>query len=268
MSPVSRSTSSYSSVWDMTEQEVKNVITGVLRGWCFEVEQIPEGSTPTPDLLASGDLRYAIEIKTKEDDPSEVSERQEALRRGEIVDLATPFVPRNTLSGILRDGVKQLRSLATERRDLSLLWLIAVGADQMGKYEQFRSTLYGLTNVVGPDNNSLIRCYYLRDSAFFRWRTDLDGAVISTLKELEFCINSYSPRADALARSDLAARFGVAVVSPSEEERQGQAYVADCDIDRRDEQAILRFLAEKYGRSALMTFGLGAHSAYLELPTE
>ncbi len=252
----------------MTEQELKNAITRMLRGWCFEVEQIPKGSTLAPDLLVSGDLRYAIEIKTKEDDPSEVSQRQEALRRGEIVDIATPFVPRNTLSGILRHGVKQLRALTAERRNLSLLWLIAVGADQIGKYEQFRSTLYGLTNVIGPDNNSRIRCYYLRDSAFFRWRADLDGAVISTLNGAELCINSYSPRAEALARSDLAARFGTAIVSPSEEERQGQAYVADCDIDRRDEEAILRFLAEKYGRSALMTFSLGTHSAFLELPTD
>jgi hypothetical protein len=66
----------------MTEEELKKAVTSVLRGWCFEVEQIPEAITPTPDLLVSGDLRYAIEIKTKEDDPSEVSERQEALRVG------------------------------------------------------------------------------------------------------------------------------------------------------------------------------------------
>jgi hypothetical protein len=171
------------------------------------------------------------------------------------------------LSGILRDGVKQLWALTADRRDLSLLWLIAVGADQAGKYEQFRSTLYGLTNVVGPDNNSRIRCYYLHDSAFFRWRADLDGAVISTLSGAELCINSYSPRAEALARSDLAARFGGAIVSPSEEERQGQAYVADCDIDQRDQEAILRFLAKKYCRSVLMTFNFGTHIAFLELPT-
>lgn len=233
----------------MTEQEVKDGVERVLYGWGFKVEKIPEDPVvPTPDLLAIGDFRYVIEVKTKEDDPTEVSGRQQALREGRIVEISSAFVPRNTLSKIMKDGTRQLRSFAA-LRDFSLLWLIARGADQTGQYEQFRSTLYGLTNVVGPDSNRFIRCYYLHDSAFYRWRADLDGAVISTLEGLgALCINSYSPRAEAFARSDFAARFGTAIVSPSSEEGRREAYIADCEIDRRDEGAVLRYLCNKYRR--------------------
>jgi hypothetical protein len=248
----------------LSTKDIENAVAAVVREWGFEVDLVPEADGKRPDLLVKGDLRYAIEIKTKEEDPATVAARGQTLTKGEIAEITTPFIPKNRLSAILKDGVAQLKSFPDER-DLSLLWMIAVGADDEAQCEQIRSTLYGLTNVVGPDVGVRIPCYYFRNSAFFRWREYLDGAVVGTLDGGSLCINSYSPRWELIATSDFAARFGSAVVSPIDIERRGEAYIADCELDRKDEDEILKFVARKYGRADLMTFDLGSIRAYLEL---
>jgi hypothetical protein len=241
----------------MSDQAIKDAISAFLGDHGFHVTQIPESEWRTADLLATRGERYLIEIKTKEDDPAAISERAQGLGAGQIVESGAPFTPQNTMSRIVRHGVDQLDAHAAQERDFCLLWLLAVGSDLESQYEQFLATLYGLTNVVGPDSLPLMPCYYFRESAFFRWRNVLDGAIVGTLDKGELCINSYSPRADAFKNSSLAGIFGTAVRDPRQREAEGRGYIADCDADRRDEQAILRYVQEKYGRPALMTMDLG-----------
>ena len=240
----------------MSDQNIKKAISEILRGHGFEVTQLPEGQQRTPDLLVVKDQRYLIEIKTKEDDPALIAERSRRLKAGEIVKSGAPFTPQNTMSRIIRDGVEQLGSYLPQDHDLCLLWLLAVGSDVESQYEQFRGTLYGLTNVVGPDTYPLIPCYYFRNSAFYRW-PQLVGSVVSTLDHAELCINSYSPRAASLRTSSLAQFFGTAVTDPAKREAEGRAYVADCEIDRRNKEEVLRYVEKKYQRPALMTMDLG-----------
>lgn len=251
----------------MNEHEVEEAVAGFLRSAGFEVVLLPGRDEPTPDLLATKGQRFLIEIKTKEDDPAVLLDRRSRLDAGEVAGGAAPFTPQNTISRIIKKGSEQLAAYPSERSDFRLLWLLAIGADPEGQYEQFRATLYGLTNVVGPDDSSLMPCYYLRHSAFYRWRDVLDGAVTSTLESGELCLNSYSPRHAELRDSALGALFGQGIVDPQALEQSGAAYIADCDLDRNDEEAVLRYLLRKYRRPALMPLNLGSLTAYVEVPS-
>ena len=204
----------------MSDRKIKDSISQFLRERGFEVTQIPEGQHRTPDLLVTCGQRYLIEIKTKEDDPAALAERSRRLDAGEIVESGAPFTPQSTMSRIIRDGVKQLKEYPVQERDFCLLWLLAVGSDLESQYQQFLGTLYGLTNVVGPDSHSLMPCYYFHNSAFFRWQ-NMDGAIVGTIERGELCINSYSRRAASLKTSSLAQVFGTAVTDPREREQKG-----------------------------------------------
>jgi Holliday junction resolvase hjc len=141
----------------MSDRRIKDAISGFLRDRGFQVTQIAEGERRTPDLLAIRGQRYLIEIKTREDDPAALAERAERLGVGEIVQSGAPFTPQNTMSRIVRDGVDQLDAHPVQERDFCLLWLLAVGSDSVSQYEQFLATLYGLSDVVGPDSLPLKR---------------------------------------------------------------------------------------------------------------
>jgi hypothetical protein len=58
----------------------------------------------------------------------------------------TVFTPQNTMSRVIKDGVKQLGAYPEGERDLALLWLLAVGEDTRSQYEQWLGTLYGLAS--------------------------------------------------------------------------------------------------------------------------
>lgn len=239
----------------MSDQELKEGVSDFLRDSGFTVTPIPKAQPPTADLLAFKEQRYLIEIKTKQDDPQATAAVQERLRRGEIVTGGAPFVPKNTISRIMKRGVAQLGAYPASGRDFCLLWLIATGADIEAQCRQFLGTLYGLTDVVGPDDHPLIPCYYFRNSGFFRW-PELDGAIVGTVHHGELCLNTYSPRANGLRSSSLARIFGTAVTDPGDLEVRGLAYIADCSVDRRDENGVLEYLQTKYGRPALMSMDL------------
>jgi hypothetical protein len=251
----------------ITEANIKRLVGSSFSSRGFVVIEIPEVETQTPDLAVEKEgQRFLVEIKTKEDDPQELADRLEVLRRGQIADSATPFIPQNTISRIIKKAAEQLLAYPDETNAFRLVWLLALGSDANGQYEQFRSTLYGLTNVVGPDNPTLIPCYYLHHSGFFRWRNSLDGAVIATPEGAELCLNTFSPRYEEFKYSEVGRMFGTSVVDPLELERKGKTYLADCEIDRNDENAVLSYAARKYNRPALMTFNMGSLVAYIENP--
>lgn len=253
----------------MTEAEVKRRVGNPFRDRGFQVTEIPETTTETPDLLLEkNEQRFLLEIKTKEDDPVELAEFHDTLQRGGVAETALPFAPQNTISGVVRKGASQLAAFADPTDPFRLLWLLAIGTDAKGQYEQFRSTLYGLTNVVGPDAVPLMPCYFLKHSAFFRWRASLDGAIIATTRGAELLLNPLSGRCAALAQSEVAQMFQPHVVDPLELERLGHAYVADCEIDRNNENEVLGYVSGKYGRPMLMAMNLGSLTAYIEIPEQ
>jgi hypothetical protein len=127
-------------VMNLSEQMLKDAISGFFRVHAFEVIPIPESNLRTPDLLVVKDLRYLVEIKAKEDDPASVEDREKILAAGEIAESGGPFAPQNTMSARIKDGIEQLDAYPVADRDLCLLWLIAVGSDATAQREQLLAT--------------------------------------------------------------------------------------------------------------------------------
>ena len=42
-------------------------------------------------------------------------------------------------------------------------------------------------------------------------------------------------------------RSNVTVTDPAQDDVEGRAFLADCDVDRRDIHAVVKFVREKYG---------------------
>ena len=248
----------------------------LLEHWGFSVEDIPTSDRDEKkeaDFLASfGEVRMLIEEKTKTDDPNYLATRAMELEQGGIHGKTTPLIRNETLSGIIGGAAKQLRSSTDKPHDFRLIWFTATGVDAEAKYEQFMVTLYGRTNIVERNAEGYRRCYYFRYSDFFRRAAVVDGAVAAYVDETsitaKLCLNSLSPRYEALRRSSVVTPFGTAVEDPADLEARGTAFVLDCDLNRKDEGRLLAYLKTKYKTGPLMTIDLGYTSASMLLPNE
>ncbi|SEI75627.1 hypothetical protein SAMN04244579_01910 [Azotobacter beijerinckii] len=246
----------------------------LLQHWGITVEDIPTSDAQQKqesDFLASfGDARVLIEEKTKEDDPIYLAKRAEELERGEIHAATLPISRNETLSGLVRDASRQLRSSSDKPHDFRLMWFTATGVHAEGKYEQFIATLYGRTNILEMNTAHYRRCYYFRNADFFRRADVMDGAIVAHTDgqsiSAKLCLNSLSPRYEALRRSAVVQPFGTAVEDPSALEADGTAFILDCTLDRKNEVPLLTYLQEKYGTAPLMKFDLGYTHASILLP--
>jgi hypothetical protein len=246
----------------------------LLQHWNVTVEDIPTSDAEQKqeaDLLATfGDVRVLIEEKTKEDDPIYLASRAEQLERGEIHEITLPLSRDETLSGLVRDASRQLRSSSDKPHDFRLMWFTATGVHAEGKYEQFMATLYGRTNILEMNAAHYRRCYYFRNADFFRRSSIIDGAIVAYTDgssiSAKLCLNSLSPRFQALRRSTVVLPFGSAVEDPMAREAEGTAFILDCDLDRKNEAPLLTYLQEKYATEPLMNFDLGYTNASMLLP--
>jgi hypothetical protein len=248
----------------------------LLEHWGISVEDIPTSDREQKkeaDFLASfGKVRVLIEEKTKEDDLNYLSTRAKELEQGGIHEETISLIRNETFSGIIRDAAKQLRSSTDKPHDFRLMWFTATGVNAQAKYEQFMATLYGRTNIVELNADGYRRCYYFRNSDFYRRAAVVDGAVAAYVDgrsiTTKLCLNSLSPRYAALRQSSVVSPFGTAVEDPADLEARGTAFVLDCDLNRKDEGPLLAYLETKYKTGPLMTLDLGYTSASMLLPKE
>jgi hypothetical protein len=134
--------------------------------------------------------------------------------------------------------------------------------------EQFISTLYGVRTVVhaGEAGKAVSkRCYYARSGPFERW-PEIDAALISTLDGYVLCLNEFSPRAEDLRHQEVPKRLAErgAVIVPHEREARGECFVADLDIDRRDEAAVRDHLRGRYNHPELQVVNFKEHSVIVD----
>ena len=239
----------------------------VLKHLGFEVYPIEEGDGETADWIASIDGEIMlVEEKTKFEDPSETARRAQAYQAGQPFDSHTPFKPDNRLSAITRKAAGQLAASAQAiPHQYRLVWLTATGHTHEAKFHQYIATLYGSTNIVERGRVvPLRRCYFFRNSEFFRHCDRLDGAIVAESDNehinLKLCLNPISPKYAAFKSSRSRAAFGTAVLDPSVDEAEGGAFIVDCDLDRSQESAILEYLQRKYGTDYLMPMDMGMAS--------
>jgi hypothetical protein len=248
----------------------------LLQHWGTVVEGIPTSDAEQKqeaDFLVSFDgVPVLIEEKIKEDDPAYIARRTLELESGEIHAATLPLRRDETLSALVRDASHQLRSSADKPHDFRLMWFTATGAQAIGKYEQFMATLYGRTNILEMNAEGYRRCYYFRHADFIRRADIIDGAVVAHTDgksiSARLCLNSLSPRFQALRKSAVLRLFGNAVEDPDALEAEGTAYILDAALDRKDEGQLLAYLQQKYATGPLMTFDLGYTSASILVPKE
>lgn len=231
-----------------------------------------EGKQEADFLANFGGVTVLIEEKTKEDDPSYLAKRERELESGQIHAANLPLRRDETLSGLVRDASHQLHSSSDKPHDFRLMWFTATGPQAEGKYEQFMATLYGRTNILEMNMSEYRRCYYFRHADFFRRSAVLDGAVVAHTDgrsiSARLCLNSLSPRFQALRNSPVLPPFGSAVEDPEKLETEGMAYILDATLDRKQEAPLLAYLQEKYATGPLMTFDLGYTTASILVPKD
>jgi hypothetical protein len=229
----------------------------------IDLRPIQTANENRADFLATiADTVTLIEEKTKMDDPGAEAARKEALGAGRMHSSHIPIKPDNRLSGINRKASKQLASTApTFTHNFRLVWCTATGSDCRGKQEQFIATVYGTTRIVELGNSTYQECYFFRNSDFFRFSENLDGAVAAYADGKEFsatlCLNPLSPRYVGFKASPFVKAFGSAVHDPVENERDKLAFIVDRDIDRKHEDRFLAFLQQKYSTRPLMNMDMG-----------
>jgi hypothetical protein len=256
----------------MSDQNIKKFVKEILSHGGFdikEIECIP--NKRTPDLYVTKDSEiYIIEIKSRNDDLEKSKDENLLRQSGEVVTRDDPYYFPNRISEIVEDGTEQLSSYVVDPAAFRLLWLQAEGRDQEIQMQQFYSALYGTTNIiVFGDQKRNRECFYFHYNSFHMHRLQLDGAIRASSEGGQFCLNTYSPKFTALKLSHLANFFSsqgeCGVCDPHDYESLGRAYIADCDIPRKNEEAVLKFLQDKYKTNRMINFDLTQHSGELKV---
>ncbi|KPF41869.1 hypothetical protein IP87_19910 [beta proteobacterium AAP121] len=224
------------------------------------------------DWLATfGDFRLLVEEKTKIENEQADLERREKLARGEVHGSTLPLVHNNRLSGIVRKAAKQLASTASDiDHHCRVVWFTGTGFDAEAKHYQFMATLYGSTKIFELNRPGLKDCYFFRNADFYRFKDQLDGAVVAYLKgdqvTVKLCLNPYAAGWEALRDSVFAANFKLGLIDPVAEEAAGDAYIADTDLDRANPHGIVRFLEQKYALEQAQNMDMHLASALVAMP--
>lgn len=254
----------------LNDLEIKRSIQKALEAKGFSVKSIPtENPKKTPDLIAMhNDQVFVIEIKTKRDNLEQIAKDNTQLARGLAVTHAEPLGRKNVFSGDISDGVQQLAAYPDSPGVFKLLWLHASGQDEDVQFRQSQGTLYGTTDLidVGSGTKSSIPCYYFHFNEFFRYRENLDGAIITDSQKGQLCINTFSLKLKEFKTSALVVAFADGICDPDKLEASGEAFIADCDYDRRNENLILSYLKSKYNREHLINIDMQHLSGKIRAP--
>ena len=245
----------------------------IFETWGVQFAPVPTSRKEEADWLVEMDgFTYLIEEKTKFPNPEDLQARSKSFDETNQFTSITPVSRSNTISGIVGKAKKQLKSTGeSKKHQFRLVWFTAIGWDAEAKHMQFIATLYGTSKVFEIEGKTLRECYFFYNSDFFRYRNELDGAIAAFHAgrgsiSIFLCLNPYSPNYEKLKESPIVARLPKGLTDPRSEEQAGQAYIADTEIDRKDSQAILRYLETKYKTGKLANMNFKMASAEFRLP--
>jgi hypothetical protein len=249
----------------VTESAFKEFIRTTFEHTGFSVTSIPESPTEkTADLhIADGSCSALLELKIKGDSDELVRKRDEILDSGEVFLHSESSLRRNTLSGLISQGVDQLVETANYDHDYKILWLHSAGLNAEHNDNRFHATLYGARDIIHIEDNidETRVCYYFDYSDFYRYRDVLDAAVLSSNEEAKFCINDLSPRADDLRNSSIRQIFRGGYCDPFEFEKEGIAYRLTTDFDRSVKGSALQEIRKKYKCGRVLDLDMQSHTA-------
>jgi hypothetical protein len=246
----------------MNEDQFKPQIRAWYESNNFVVTDIPcEAGKKTPDLrLGKLAESYLLELKIKGDDPDELARDSKILADGHLLERSVPLIARNRLDAIVRDGHDQMMEFDPALDSFHVLWIHCFGRDAHLLEERFRITLFGQQRLISTEREEVLHALFFNNSSFWRYRKGLDGVMLSVGAEAKLCINTHSERVDTFRKSELFNLHQGGLCDPELLCHEDSVLLVDGDVDRRDENAVLAFLRQKYSFEHLQTFVMGAHS--------
>lgn len=237
------------------EQYAANVLSEFFG---LKVDKIPEGDSPSPDfLIHDGEYYYFAELKSKFESLDVIRKRNISISN--LVNKKSPILfetlstnAANNINNLVGNAAKQIKSysgLWNYKHDFSIVILLCQGVSEQQFFMQFINSLYGRVKIYGRKNDTIspvFDCYYYGESAFYKNRGVIDGAIIISEGAATLCVNDLSPRYSEFKITPLISRFEGGVIDAYVKESQGHLSVR-CDIDRKNKKALKGFLMEKYG---------------------
>ncbi len=216
----------------------------------LDVCSVPPAQTKTCDLRASDEHdRYLVEVKGIHDNEDVV----ETLRTGRTHKRSQPVDYSDPLWKKVDGAVRQLHQTRGKEADTLLLVALIERSRLLpqGIVRRARDHLYGVRTVadLAETAHRSHDCLYFSESIFFRHRADLDGVILMDGTGIGMCLNDHSERAQRLQQSRLGRFFASLGLlhNVAKLEREAGYFVADCDVKRANEYAVLQYLKGKYG---------------------
>jgi Holliday junction resolvase len=236
------------AIVSLTKEET--AVEEFLKSHGFSVKRIPEAPTKgerRPDFMVA--CEYVVEIKSRRDP------KFAELLASQIPDEKPPLSIgyKARISSIVKDGVEQLISYEEAQGALKILWFFIDNPLFGGLIaRQIVWTLYGLMELEGytqSENWYSAPCFYFTYNEFYKYR-QLDAVFIQGTEENVLCINEFSGRYDRFhttAFYQRAVREEWVILDPRQMERESKCFtLVDCDVSRKDHNAVLDYIAHKY----------------------
>ncbi len=221
----------------------------------FDVKRVPRlQAQRRADYIATyAQETYIIEVKGRTGDDQFWQDLQKegwAFRED-------PIGRTNPISRRVRHAAEQLEKTPAEPTAFRVIAFVLTEDDPNVQLEQIESTLYGKVPLIMPAEDGSpeeMPCYYFTFNELYVL-TMVDAALILSPAGSRALLNSFSPHASDFRRArlwQLHADEG-AICDPSQLEAQGEAFLADCDVDRRDERKMRNYIRRKYKLEGLPT---------------
>jgi hypothetical protein len=236
----------------MSKDKDTNSVINIFKKLSFSAERIPESPKEgnRADIKAEKDNdHFLIEVKSRQDHPELMSDIKGA-RPLEIVEYEKGLSRSNTLSGIIRKAVSQLIATPDSYNSFKIIWFRSVEALIEDEMSFLKSTLYGINHLIVRQSNGRIShspCYYFDINEFYKYE-DLEGVILDNGQGLELCVNGFSRRISEFTVSSLYNFFSShnAVTDPLKLEEESKIMVADTQIPRKNQGAIMDYIQKKY----------------------
>jgi len=247
---------------------LKNGILAYLASKGIPAEEVPCTECKTPDILICRDApdETLLEIKQKEDDKDEIAELDSDLEAGGIVSRSKSLSNWNRADTVIRDGIRQMKSIDPDKKALRVVWVHCIGHYCHVYADRLKATIYGTQKLVSENIDSLITCFYFHESTFYRRRNDLDGVVVWDENEAWLYLNDHSPRFEQMLGSRFAKIFEQGLHYPAQFAGEPHILFHDGTEPRGNDDVALAYLRKKYSLSHLQRMDLGHHSVMMRRP--